>query len=714
MSEIDSTRSGVAAPTAASDRSESTAGFGMLRATLDELMRAVEALSPVKLLGSILLLDADRQHLRHGAAPSLPDAYNAAIDGIAIGPTVGSCGTAAFRAEPVYVEDIAADPLWADFRELALGHGLRACWSTPIISSRGELLGTFAMYYREPRAPTRSDLDLVTFVTRSAALAIERDRAETALRALNQELEMRVAARSADLDRTWRLSQDLLVIAAEDGTLLTVNTAWTSLLDWSPEELVGANFAAFTHPDDLEATRAAFGRLLETPLVEPFEYRLRHRDGSFRWFAWTGAADADRVYASGRHTTHEHEQASALAQAQDSLRQSQKLEAIGQLTGGVAHDFNNLLTVIKGSVELLRRPSLSDEKRERYVQAIGETADRAAKLTGQLLAFARRQALKPELFDIGSSIADVLSMIGTLTGSRIVVESHVPVEPVYVLVDRSQLDTAIVNMAVNARDAMAGEGRLTISTGAVGGMPAIRAHDAVAGDFVAVAVTDTGAGMPSEQLEKIFEPFFTTKTVGEGTGLGLSQVLGFAKQSGGDIRVESRVGEGTTFTLYLPRAFPDADATVGIPLAEPASVGGVGICVLVVEDNEDVGAFAAAALGELGYDSRLVPDAEQALALLADTPDRFHIVFSDVVMPGMGGIELGGRVRESYPAVPVILTSGYSHVLAQNGKHGFELLHKPYSIEQLSRVLHKAASWAATKARAAEQAPTEARLLVKD
>ena len=380
-----------------------------------------------------------------------------------------------------------------------------------------------------------------------------------------------------------------------------------------------------------------------------------------------------------------------LAKAEEQLRQSQKLEAVGQLTGGVAHDFNNLLTVIRGSVDLLRRPDLQPERRTRYIDAIADTADRAAKLTGQLLAFARRQALTPETFDVGASIAETVNIVRTLTGSRIELELHTPDEQVFVLADRSQLDTAVINMAINARDAMDSEGRLVIATGPVSGIPAIRSHDAVAGDFVAVTIADTGSGIAFDQIGRIFEPFFTTKGVGEGTGLGLSQVFGFAKQSGGDIRVESEAGKGTTFTLYLPRAYPDGRS---IELdEEEANVGGDGLCVLVVEDNPDVGEFATAALRELGYDSVLAQNGKAALAELERDHARFHIVFSDVVMPGMSGLDLGAQIRKDHPTVPVVLTSGYSHVLAQNGKHGFELLHKPYSVEQLSRVLRKAVAW---------------------
>ena len=376
---------------------------------------------------------------------------------------------------------------------------------------------------------------------------------------------------------------------------------------------------------------------------------------------------------------------------EEQLRQAQKMEAIGQLTGGVAHDFNNLLTVIRGSVDLLRRPDLSTERRTRYIDAIGDTADRAARLTRQLLAFARRQALTPELFDVGASIEAIGVMVRTLTGSRIELDLRPPKVPLFVMADRSQLDTAIVNLSINARDAMGGEGRLSIAVGAVSNIPARRGHSADAGDFVAVVVTDQGSGIATSDLERVFEPFFTTKATGEGTGLGLSQVIGFAKQSGGDVTVESVEGTGTTFTIYLPRV--DGDGTLPNEAQDMPLGDGKGICVLVVEDNADVGEFATSALRELGFHSVLASDGEQALGELSKDCGRFHILFTDVVMPGIDGVELARRVRAQHPRLPIILTSGYSHVLAENGNHGFELLHKPYSIDQLARVLHKAIAW---------------------
>ena len=375
--------------------------------------------------------------------------------------------------------------------------------------------------------------------------------------------------------------------------------------------------------------------------------------------------------------------------AEEALRQSQKLEVVGQLTGGVAHDFNNLLTIIRSSVDFLRRGELPEPRQRRYVEAISETVDRAAKLTGQLLAFARRQPLKPEVFDAARQVVSVVDLVRPLAGARIQVVAQVGSQACFVEADVSQFETALVNLAVNARDAMDGEGRLTFRLELVEHVPAIRGHLGAAGAFVAVSVTDTGTGIDPAQTASIFEPFFTTKEVGKGTGLGLSQVFGFAKQSGGEVEVESRLGHGATFTLYLPRVLsPAAKADPASP-AEVETEAAHNVCVLVVEDNEAVGRFATEMLEDLGYRTRWVGNADAALAVLATEELDFDAVFSDVIMPGMNGVELAQTIRKKHPGLPVVLTSGYSNVLAQEGRHGFELLQKPYSVDALARVLRK-------------------------
>jgi signal transduction histidine kinase/CheY-like chemotaxis protein len=384
------------------------------------------------------------------------------------------------------------------------------------------------------------------------------------------------------------------------------------------------------------------------------------------------------------------ERSTELMEAQDQLRQAQKMEAIGQLTGGVAHDFNNLLTIIRSSADLLRRGTVPEERRQRYLDAIADTADRAAKLTAQLLAFARRQALKPEVFDVAERVSIVTDMIRTVVGSRVRLELQVECADCFIEADIAQFETALINVAVNARDAMDGEGTLAIGARAVSGIPADRWREAAPGDYVAVSVGDTGSGMPAELLKQIFEPFFTTKEVGKGTGLGLSQVYGFVKQSGGDVDVVSEPGRGTTFTLYLPRVGKSAEAERP-QRRQPSPAAPERTRILVVEDNQDVGDFARRLLEEVGHEAVHVGSGAEALDRLERDPGSFDLVFTDVVMAGMSGIELGQEIGRRWPGLRVVLTSGYSHVLAEQGRHGFELLQKPYSLDSLSRIIRPGA-----------------------
>ncbi len=374
-----------------------------------------------------------------------------------------------------------------------------------------------------------------------------------------------------------------------------------------------------------------------------------------------------------------------LTEAHEALRQAQKMETLGQLTGGIAHDFNNLLTVIRGSADLLKRPDLSEDRRNRYVAAIADTADRAAKLTNQLLAFARRSSLTPEILDVGAVVRGMTDMLSTLSGSFIAIEIALAETPCFANADASQLETAIVNLAVNARDAMAGRGALTIRVDRADAIPAVRGHEVRVGDFVTIAVSDTGSGIDPAHIDHIFEPFFTSKAIGHGTGLGLSQVFGFVKQSGGEVIVESLPGAGATFVLYLPRQ------PIGLPEtlrgSVPAPEAGGPIRVLVVEDNPDVGRFAISALSDLGHDVVFAGHAEEALQLLAAAMPPIEVVFSDVMMPGMNGVELGRHIRRHFPAARVLLTSGYSDVISKEGAHGFALLRKPYSMAELAEAL---------------------------
>jgi two-component system NtrC family sensor kinase len=478
-------------------------------------------------------------------------------------------------------------------------------------------------------------------------------------------------------------------------------------------QLISANPKAglitVTSPTDGIERRLGYRRLAEYPIyvgagLETSAIRARWLSTMSQHLIFGAPATALLFALLGlalRRTRHLYFEAEKRQVAEEALKHGQRLEALGQLTGGVAHDFNNLLTVIRASVDLLRRPDLPEPRRLRYIEAISDTVTRAAKLTGQLLAFARRQTLKPEVFDVGRSVQTLSEMIGTLVGSRIEIVILGPEEPCFVDADAGQFETAIINMAVNARDAMEGSGRLTIAVGMAVSLPNAAPLSQNPYGYVAVSVADTGSGIPPDQFERIFEPFFTTKQAGHGTGLGLSQVFGFAKQSGGEVAVTSEPGKGSIFTLYLPRTAGSGKSRLA-PAAGALAIDGSEMSVLVVEDNEEVGQFASDALTDLGYTTRLVDSATHALEELAAGADRFDVVFTDVVMPGMTGIELAQEIRRRYADLPVLLTSGYSHVLSEHGSYGFELLQKPYSVEQLSRVLHRVGR------RKFKQAPTAA------
>ncbi|OAF17310.1 hybrid sensor histidine kinase/response regulator [Bradyrhizobium neotropicale] len=451
-------------------------------------------------------------------------------------------------------------------------------------------------------------------------------------------------------------------------------------------------------PSDGIERRIGYRRVAEYPIY--VSAGLETSAIRARWFATMGQHLVFGVPATAllflllalafRRTQHLQAEAAKRREAEEALKHSQRLEALGQLTGGVAHDFNNLLTVIRASVDLLNRPQLPEERRQRYITAIADAVARAAKLTSQLLAFARRQNLKPEVFDVGARMQSLHDMLATLLGPAIEITMRLPAEPCLVNTDAGQFETALINMATNARDAMKGKGKIAFTVQPATSVPNAVAHQTGCHGIISIAVSDTGVGIPAAQIGHIFEPFFTTKQVGHGTGLGLSQVFGFARQSGGEVTVESEVGRGSTFSLYLPRVPQDLLPQRLAPNTAPALTGS-GIAVLVVEDNIELANFAADGLTELGYSVTLIDNATDALAELIVDADRFDVVFSDVVMPGMTGLDLTQAIRDRSIGVPVVLTTGYSQALSQDGVAGFDLVQKPYSIEELSRVLHRAA-----------------------
>ncbi|MCC8939408.1 PAS domain S-box protein [Bradyrhizobium sp. Arg68] len=522
--------------------------------------------------------------------------------------------------------------------------------------------------------------------------------AEIELRKLNESLERRILERTAQLESREAQTRAILetshqyqMLLNQDGNLLYANETALAGIRAEASDVVGRPFwdtPWFTATEGMPRTiQNAFATVMRGEEVK-VEMQLRLPMGE-RYFDFAMRPLLDQ-HGSIVGAVPEAVDITERRRGEEALRQSQKMEAVGQLTGGVAHDFNNLLTIIRSATDFLRRRDLPDERRRRYIDAIADTVERASKLTAQLLAFARRQPLNPEVFNVGAQVDSVVQLIRPLVGVRIQIEVRIDNPDCFAVADVGQFETALINLAVNGRDAMDGEGQLTIAVRKVQTIPALRAQASRSGDFVAVSIRDTGTGISPENLDAIFEPFFTTKEVGKGTGLGLSQAFGFVKQSDGDIEVTSKPGHGATFTIYLPQAMRPADAKIAaIAGSEQASIGR-GYRVLVVEDNDDVGQFSTELLEDLGYSVKRAANANAALAILSEDEFAADLVFSDVIMPGMNGVELAGVIRDRFPGLPVVLTSGYSNVLAENAHSGFELIQKPYSVEALSRTLRKA------------------------
>ncbi len=893
-----------------------------LKAILRTVAAGIEKAAPGT-VASVLLLDADRKHIRHGAAPSLPASFTRAVDGIEIGPRVGSCGTAMYRGETVIVEDIRGDPLWQGLADLTDELGLRACWSKPVFDTRDNVVGSLALYYGEPREPEAWEAEMVEMFGYLVGVAIERQRQDEALRISEQRLR-----------KLFREAATGIAVVTADGGFLQANEVLARMLEFDERELMQQNFLERVHADDRAAVRSAMRSLLAgASAAETLEYRFQGKAGRIIWVrarlsaqtgrdgrpthviavieditekreteqklerarslqrvagrigrvgGWAADPDRDEVFwspeifnivewegedapplsetlaryppehrrriedalqscaadgvpfdlelemttyggrrlqvraageaerdASGqtrrvigafqdiseqkrleaRRQQLSDRLESTLANMSDAfllvdrewrvvylnrsaeqlveqsrehllgrvlwdefpdlddtiageryrhametgesvhfelyydplenwfevnaypteegvavyfsrtterrkleaqLQQSQRLESVGQLTGGIAHDFNNLLTVILGNAELLTESLADSEETKELAPLAGHieaAAMRGAELTRRLLAFARRQPLEPEPVDVNTAIRGLEPLLRRALGEHVEIEVTRGAGIWPAMIDAGQFESALMNLAINARDAMPDGGRLTIETANVriddeyqGMHP-----DAKTGQYVLVAVSDTGTGIAEADLGKVFEPFFTTKEKGRGTGLGLSMVYGFIKQSEGHVGIYSELGEGTTVKLYLPRAHADA-STQKMP--ESLSDRSRGEAVLVVEDDPAVRAFAVAALEQLGYRVQTASSGDEALAVLEDGAE-FDLLFTDVVMPGgMSGRELAGAATELRPGLRVLYTSGYTeNSVVHHGRldPDVQLLSKPYRRDELAR-----------------------------
>jgi len=526
-------------------------------------------------------------------------------------------------------------------------------------------------------SPIRSASGQIVGISKSARDITESERTR---QALSQEIEER--------RRIFDSSNDLILVTDTAGNFIQVSPSVTAILGYHPSDMIGHSAVEFIHPDDLEHTRREMRAARQGQSKRNFETRYVNKDGKAVALNWTGtwSEPVRRHFFIGRDLTEKQ-----AADAQ--LRHVQKMDAIGQLTGGVAHDFNNILTVITGTIGILEEAVADQPEYASIAKLIDEAAERGASLTKHLLAFARKQPLQPVELDVNALVLESAKLLHPTLGEHIEITPLLAEDAWTAMADPSQLSTAVLNLAINARDAMPNGGKLALETANVvlDENYAGRHSEVTPGSYVMIAVSDSGSGIPPALLERVFEPFFTTKEVGRGTGLGLSMVFGFVKQSGGHVKIYSEEGHGTSVKLYLPRA-TGLQQTPAETLVSTNIVGGTET-ILVVEDDAMVRRYVMTQVQSLGYATLEASNASDALRIIADAP-AIDLLFTDVIMPGaMNGRQLVDEALKRRPGLKTLYTSGYTeNAIVHHGRldSGVLLLAKPYRKSELARMIRLA------------------------
>ncbi|MEV4780220.1 hybrid sensor histidine kinase/response regulator [Burkholderia sp. LMU1-1-1.1] len=518
----------------------------------------------------------------------------------------------------------------------------------------------------------------------------EQVRKEIAIHRAQETLERTVDETTRDRNRLWELSADIMLRCGFDGQIKSVNPAWKDVLGWDEADLVGVSLLKLIHPDDIDRTLDAVQFLADGGYHTRFDNRYRHKDGSYRWISWSTQPDADSIYAVGRDFTSERENAEALRSAEDALRQAQKMEAVGQLTGGLAHDFNNLLAGITGSLEMLELRASQGRFGDiaRYIDVASDAAKRASSLTHRLLAFSRQQTLDPKPTDVNRLVLGMEDLLRRTVGPAVAIEVIEAADLWTALVDPSQLENSLLNLCINARDAMPDGGHIRIATANQHlNQKAAAAQQMPEGEYLSLSVTDSGTGIAPEVMSRVFEPFFTTKQPGEGTGLGLSMVYGFAKQSGGLVRIYSEVGRGTTVCIYLPRHDSVAEPVPAPSLPSLPVHHGTHETVLVVDDEPSVRLLIVDILEDMGYKVIEAADSATGLELLLSDV-HVDLLITDVGLPGgMNGRQMAEAGRVNRPDMRVLFLTGYAQTAVFGGgqlDEGVEVMTKPFNIDALS------------------------------
>ncbi|PBP48880.1 response regulator [Pseudomonas syringae] len=591
------------------------------------------------------------------------------------------------QVAPLVIDALAGKP--CHYQDLPLsmaryGEVEQTWWSfsfSPVIDEHGVVVGMFCI----------TNETTAHVLNQQALQESERKRLKLIddLVSLERQQTARLEQRTLELDTFWQISPDPLAILDFNGIFLRVNPAWTALLGHPEQELLGTSIMTLLHPDDVSNTQNALKHTVNH-VLPLFENRYQHVDGSYHWFGWTAAPGNGIIFALGKHLTHEKDRIKALRIAEEALIQSQKMEAVGQLTGGLAHDFNNLLMGVTGNMELLLSRIRQERFTEldRYINAALEGSRRAASLTHRLLAFSRRQTLAPKATDIDLLVAGMDELIRRTVGPAIDMQVNTSRGLWATLVDPHQLENSLLNLCINAKDAMPDGGKLLIQTGNRH-LTAVMAtkYQLPAGRYVELSVSDTGTGMSNDVMARAFDPFFTTKPIGMGTGLGLSMIYGFARQSGGGVYITSKVGEGSKVCILLPMHEGEAETVVfdDSPLQVPASSTS-DETILVVDDEPAVRLLIAELLEDLGYIVLQAERGADALTIL-QSKAAIDLLITDVGLPGgMNGRQVADAARDVRPDLKILFVTGYAEnaALAHDTlEPGMHVLPKPFAIAEL-------------------------------
>ena len=662
-----------------------------LSEVLERIAKSHEASFP-GMLCSVLLMDPDGLHLRSGAAPSLPKVFTDAVEGLPIGPSVGSCGTAAFTRQTVIATDIATDPRWAQFKDFTIAQGLRACWSVPLISSQNKVLGTLALYYRTPATPKPEEFAAIERGAHFASLAIERHELRRSLHESQRRLETLVANLPG---MAYRCVNDT------NWTMTYVSDGCESVTGYKREDLENNTripYADLIHIDDREPLWAKCQKSLDARMPCMNEYRIVDAHGNERWVAERASGVYDPAgellfidgfiqdITSARHAKVEHELLDR------KMQETQKLESLGVLAGGIAHDFNNLLTSILGNASLASMEIPLGSETSVCLEQIIEASMRAADLCKQMLAYSGRGRFIVQKLDLGELVEQTAQMLQISISKKCVLRFRLEKGIPPIEVDATQIRQVIMNLVINASEAIGDKsGVISLSTGVTWidrnyFQGTLMDPDLPDGDYVFLEVSDSGCGMSPETKAKIFDPFFTTKFTGR--GLGLAAVLGIVRGHKGALKVYTEPGRGTTFKLLFPATVGSTDTAV--PGASPETAWHFAGTVLVVDDEETIRSTASRMMRMIGLNPIFACDGREAVELFRAEPERFDLVLLDLTMPHMDGAQAFTELRRIRPDVSVVLMSGFNAheaLIPFNGKGLAGFLQKPFTFSSLKTVL---------------------------